>query len=105
MLYNPLTSEVYKTTFNIYRPDARTDDPVGYLDDTRLLYVDGDVDEYSTVLHFPHYEGYLYQALSLPATRVHDINKNRATVWSHKMVFLVYAIIQDPTGTYKDLLL
>ncbi|EEP79437.1 predicted protein [Uncinocarpus reesii 1704] len=105
VLYNPITTKVYKKTFDIYCSDVRTDAAVGYLDNSHLLYVEGDVDEYKPLdYHLYTTKGtfirhYFYQPPSSS-----NISKMRATAWSHKVVFLEYAFIQpDPTGTYKNL--
>jgi len=93
-VYNPNTTDCYKTTFDWTSSDVSGDDPVGYLDNNELLFIRGDDSEYPDDCKLYNTRGTFAKDYFCQSDEGTDEEKNRATSWSYNVVFLEYAYIQ-----------
>lgn len=100
IIYDPITTDCYKTTFDWTSADVSGDQPVGYLDNNDLLFIQGDDDEYPAddCARFDtkgtFVKDYFYQS------DTGNKEQNEALCWSNKIVFLEYAYIEEGNTKY-----
>ncbi|EEA25394.1 hypothetical protein TMatcc_006385 [Talaromyces marneffei ATCC 18224] len=95
IIYDPVTTDCYKTTFDWKSADVSGDQPVGYLDSNDLLFIQGDDDEYPADdcsqfdTRGTFVKDYFFQS------DTGDKEQNEALSFSNKIVFLEYAYIEE----------